>query len=204
MVPSYFFVQMQIHAKASELLPKQPLKPRARLAVLDAVEIFKLRGSGVQATELAHIYGVSEKTIRDIWTTRTWTRETWHLEPSRQVVLKQTGRPKGRTDSRPRRPKIRVDHLRMEQPICKSMQHEDQYSSSADSTPFANDKQSPLPCAVQLDSTGGAGHKAAAPVPPSLDEQLGAWDVGACSPESWDPFEQDWGRARAGLAMCAI
>ena len=202
---------MQIHAKAtflqSELLPKLPLKPRARLAVLDAVEIFKLRGSGVQATELANIYGVSEKTIRDIWTNRTWTRETWHLEPSRQVVLKQTGRPKGRTDSRPRRPKIRVDHLRMEQPVsvCTSMQpFEDQYWTSADSTQFADDAQSPLPCAFQLDSTGGARHDVKAPALPSLDEQLGAWDLEACSPESWDPFEQDWARARAGLAMCAV
>ena len=48
------------------------------------------------------MYGVSEKAIRDVWTARTWAKETWHLEPLRALALKQTGRPKGRRDSKPR------------------------------------------------------------------------------------------------------
>ncbi len=46
---------------------------------------------------------VSEKTVRDIWTGRTWSRETWHLDTSRNLQLKQLGRPKGCRDSQPRK-----------------------------------------------------------------------------------------------------
>ena len=199
-------------------LPKPAVKPRARLAVLDAVKIFKLRGSEIQATSVANMYGVSEKAIRDIWTARTWARETWHLEPSRDMVLKQAGRPKGRTDSKPRRTKARVNHRRTQnivnrpskgQPVGHSHQlSENSYFVSADSIAIADAARLQLPYVVK---PGRAG-EAPAPNPggvkalalPSLDEQLGAWDLEACSPESWDPFEQDWERARAGLAMCVV
>ena len=202
-------IRMQMHTEASflqsELLPKPMIKPRARLAASDAIEIFSVRRSGVQATRLAKMYGVSEKAIRDIWTARTWARETWHLEPSRDVVLKQAGRPKGSTDSKPRRTKNIVSRMCTGQPVGRGFElFENQCWWSEDRTQITDDAQSPLRCAVQLDRAGAAGFVVEASAPPSLDEQLGAWDLGACSPESWDPFEQDWGWARADLAMCAI
>ena len=209
-------MNIALFLEQSKQLHKPAVKPRARLAVLDAVKIFKLRGSEIQATSVANMYGVSEKAIRDIWTARTWARETWHLEPSRDMVLKQAGRPKGRTDSKPRRTKARVDRRRTQnnvsrpskgQPVGHSRQLSGgAYFASADSFAIADAARLQLPCAVQLGRAGGAWYdvKAQAPVPPSLDEQLGAWDLGACSPESWDPFERDWGRARAGLAMGVV
>ena len=207
-------MNIALFLEQSKQLPKPAVKPRARLAVLDAVKIFNLRGSDIQATTVANMYGVSEKAIRDIWTARTWARETWHLEPSRDMVLKQAGRPKGRTDSKPRRTKARVNHRRTqnivnrpskEQPIGHSHQRfENAYLSSADSFSIGDAARSQLPYSLQPGRAGDARYDGKGPAPPSLDEQLGAWDVGECSPESWDPFERDWGRARAVLAMCAV
>ena len=174
----------------SAQLSKPAKKPRARLAAVDAVEIFKVRRTGVQATNLANMYGVSEKAIRDIWTARTWARETWHLEPSRQMVLKQAGRPKGRTDSRPRPTKPAGHSNRL---------FENQSWPLADTANIADAHS--LCIAVPLDRAEDAGNDAAAFVLRSLDEQLGAWDLGACCPESSDPFERDWERARAALGM---
>ena len=125
----------------SRLFPKPAMKPRAKLAASDAIEIFSLRRSEVQATKLAHIYGISEKAIRDIWTARTWATETWHLEPSRELVLRQAGRPKGRTDSKPRRTtgKNIVNRLCKRQLVGHSHQYfENRKFSSADSTPIAD------------------------------------------------------------------
>ena len=189
----------------SRLFPQPAMKPRAKLAASDAIEIFRVRRSGVQATKLAHMYDVSEKAIRDIWTARTWATETWHLEPSRELVLRQAGRPKGRTDSKPRRIKNIVNRLRKGQLVGHSHQYfENQCFSSADSTPSMDVLQSPVCSVVQPERAGDAGFDVEASAPPSLDEQLGAWDLGACSPESWDPFMQDWERARAGLGKGAV
>jgi hypothetical protein len=80
-----------------------PFKPRARLTQDQAVEIFQMKSSAPSAVKIAVLYGVSEKTIRDIWTGRTWSRETCHLDTARTVVLKPVGRPKGRRDQKPRK-----------------------------------------------------------------------------------------------------
>ena len=73
--------------KAGNLLSKPP-KPRAILTSREAVAIFRhslpaegsssleigIIGSGkrLSAIAVARIYGVNEKTVRDIWTGRTW------------------------------------------------------------------------------------------------------------------------------------
>jgi hypothetical protein len=58
------------------------------------------------AETLSRIYGVSAKTVRDIWLGRTWYRETYHLDkdkaPLTNRLMKKAGRPKGAKDSRPR------------------------------------------------------------------------------------------------------
>ena len=62
---------------------------------------------GRSSADIAKEYGVTEKTIRDIWTGRTWFRETLHLEPSREKIAerltRQLGRPKGSKDRIQRR-----------------------------------------------------------------------------------------------------
>ena len=90
----------------------QCAKPRTVLTKEQAIDIFRLSASGYTtasgptATSVARAFGVSEKTIRDIWKGRTWCDETLPLDSSRQPKpRKKTGRPMGRKDSAPRRPK---------------------------------------------------------------------------------------------------
>jgi hypothetical protein len=78
-------------------------KPRARLSEEQVVAIFQVRSSAMTATEVAEVYGVSEKAVRDIWKGRTWSTETWHLDTSRPLQIKVVGRPKGCKDSNPRK-----------------------------------------------------------------------------------------------------
>ena len=80
-------------------------KPRARLTEAQVIQIFRfsLDSHRPSSANLATLFRVSEKAVRDIWTGRTWSRETWHLDKTRMLELKQTGRPKGCRDSRPRK-----------------------------------------------------------------------------------------------------
>ena len=90
----------------------QCAKPRAVLTKEQAINIFRIstfnytKASRPTATSVAKAFGVSEKAIRDIWNGRTWCEETLPLDSSRQPKpRKKTGRPLGRKDSAPRRPK---------------------------------------------------------------------------------------------------
>jgi hypothetical protein len=78
-------------------------KPRARLSEHQVITIFQAKTTTWTATELASVYGVSEKAVRDIWTGRTWSNETWHLDTSRPLQVKTVGRPRGCKDRRPRK-----------------------------------------------------------------------------------------------------
>ena len=85
-------------------------KPRAVLTKEQAIDIFRLSTSSYPklvrptATSVARAFGVSEKTIRDIWNGRTWYDETLPLDLSRpSKPPKKTGRPLGSKDSAPRR-----------------------------------------------------------------------------------------------------
>ena len=80
-------------------------KPQARLTEAQAVEVFKHKSRQRSATSVSKIFGVNEKTVRDIWSGRTWSHETWHLDTSRIMPLKKMGRPKGRVDTKPRKSK---------------------------------------------------------------------------------------------------
>jgi hypothetical protein len=63
-----------------------------------------------RAGHLARVFGVSIKTIRDIWVGRTWYRATFQLDPNKPVetdrLSKRPGRPKGVKDSKPRTRKL--------------------------------------------------------------------------------------------------
>ena len=56
------------------------------------------------STAVAQKYGVSSKTVRDIWCARTWHLQTMHLDPMRpQRPPARPGRPRGSKDKAPRR-----------------------------------------------------------------------------------------------------
>ena len=75
-----------------------------------AIEIFRLKSNlrsiGLRTSLIAEQYGVSAKTIRDIWIGRTWYRDTYPLETSRSDALerftRKIGRPAGARDLKPR------------------------------------------------------------------------------------------------------
>mmetsp|Transcript_28123 Transcript_28123/g.74242 ORF Transcript_28123/g.74242 Transcript_28123/m.74242 type:complete len:283 (+) Transcript_28123:116-964(+) len=65
-----------------------------------------------RAGALARAFGVSVKTIRDIWIGRTWYRATFDLDPGKQDEVpnrlhKKPGRPRGAKDSKPRTKKAK-------------------------------------------------------------------------------------------------
>jgi hypothetical protein len=90
---------------------QRALKPHARLTEEEALDIYRLRAAAPSAVKIAACYGISEKAVRDIWTARTWSRETSQLDSTRTVEPKQIGRPKGRTDSKPRRKRASVNKI---------------------------------------------------------------------------------------------
>uniref|UniRef100_A0A7S0LV42 Uncharacterized protein n=1 Tax=Cryptomonas curvata TaxID=233186 RepID=A0A7S0LV42_9CRYP len=84
---------------------------RAILTERDAQDIFMYKPASsakerYNAGVLARFYGVSIKTVRDIWVGRTWYRSTFHLDPSKPILSarldKKPGRPRGAKDSKPR------------------------------------------------------------------------------------------------------
>ena len=87
----------------------QACKTRTVLTLQQALQIFEIKleqsNSSAQGTlrqrrtaaAVARSFGVSEKTVRDIWIGRTWVREMMHLDPARAAkahILKLPGRPR--------------------------------------------------------------------------------------------------------------
>jgi hypothetical protein len=66
-----------------------PSKHRARLTEEAVIQIFTRRHDKVSPTVVSNLYGVNEKTVRDIWSGRTWSKETRHLDPSRAASSKK-------------------------------------------------------------------------------------------------------------------
>jgi hypothetical protein len=85
-------------------------KRRAILTELQAIEIFAFRNESSilrmvsSASVVAKRYGINERTVRDIWTQRTWTHATCSLAANAGPMAKRTmGRPVGSKDARPRK-----------------------------------------------------------------------------------------------------
>ena len=97
----------------TELASKVP-KPRAILTEKQAVHIFELKQHRrlshgkrpLSAAGIARVFSMNEKTVSYIWKGRTWSRETWHLDCSRQILIKQPGKPKGCKDTKQRQRRI--------------------------------------------------------------------------------------------------
>ena len=189
-------------------------KPRAKLSEAQVLTIFHARTSALTAPNVAMVFGVSDKTVRDIWKGRTWSRETWHLDKSRSLQIKELGRPKGSRDTKPR---------------TKRVIHRDELAASTGST--AHCQVPSQPCSAHTDRRGVAGHafmQDAVDGPlaehahwmakhalsadsgaciqdsgavqrssrirghASVDEQLHCWDEFWCTSTSEDPFRGDW------------
>jgi hypothetical protein len=179
-------------------LPKIAAKPRAVLTRADVIAIFQIKATLAlaSATKVAKFYGVSEKTIRDVWTRRTWAVETWHLDPSSALNMKQPGRPLGSRDSKPRKQR---------QPFTESSPLS-QFSSSAQDAACGtvHDDQILLEeevwvCDEQIifqESAGGHDsdgiHAGWCAPSKSIDDELFEWEQGRQADFWLDPFHEGW------------
>ena len=191
--------QMQtIHPEAV----RHRCKPRARLTEDQVLDIFKLKGSSKYASQLGALHGVSEKTVRDIWTGRTWSLETHHLDTSRPIVIKNPGRPKGSKDSKPRKQKGQSvqNHLRQSH---QSLGSNNKHSLPRSTTPcelsidesYVHDNRSDCDFKLWTGPQGPASHISASMRRSSVDDELHEWkEQSWCSPRT-DPFRRDWNPA---------
>jgi hypothetical protein len=86
----------------SEAAPTFRSKQRSRLTEAEVIQIFCRWHDNKSPTVVSNLYGVNEKTVRDIWSGRTWSKETRHLDPSRALAFKKAGSPTGSKDTKPR------------------------------------------------------------------------------------------------------
>ena len=174
-------------------LQSSSVKGRSRtvLTKQEVIEIFKLKQqatssktSTFQSEQVCKMFGVSPKTIRDIWVGRTWYRATHQLDPARKDssirLGRQPGRPKGSKDARPR---VRKGQNSMPTKIFES----DSFFGSA--MPYFHGlcaASSIIPEKVQSLSS----------VNPSTEDLLSKSDLPtnfkAKSSEFIDPFHDDW------------
>jgi hypothetical protein len=172
-----------------------------------AVTIFQAKTSAVTADEVATVYGVSEKAIRDIWNGRTWSRETWHLDTSRPLHLKLTGRPKGCRDSKPRKRRCnsREEKISSTSPTAQvpCRPHTEMHSVAGNAL-----KQTSLQITLgqhanlMIESAhstelaacfeGSSAWHQSTSCHASVDEQLHEWDAFWRASTSVDPFSGDW------------
>jgi hypothetical protein len=100
------------------------LKQRAVLTKDQAIEIFRLslthssNKKRPTAVSVSRAFNISEKTVRDIWSARTWHDDTLPLDVNRTPrPAKKIGRPPGKIDSNPRKPRtVKSLHLRNQRP----------------------------------------------------------------------------------------
>ena len=147
-------------------------KPQARLTATEAVEIFRCKEANRSSTAVSKIYGVNEKTIRDIWRGRTWSKETQHLDPSRVVSIKKLGRPQGCRDSNSRKPRTpHIDAIsKANNAFDRSITFEDDERETALLLNSGNDWFNNT---VSFDEYRKV-------FCPSIDEQLYEWDRKGC------------------------
>ena len=150
---------------------------RCRLTEDEAIGIFQCKDGPSNATKTARAFCVSEKTVRDIWTGRTWAKETSHLDASRTIKATQMGRPKGRRDSHPRKSR-RVNNSHTLQALSGQVTAKHYPGWKGDSVAKAKDHQ--IPRTAKPD-----GRR-------SLDTLLLIWEQHPIeSPVFHDPFHQD-------------
>ena len=185
------------HFQSSPQPHKDLSKSRAKLTESDALNIYYCKGSVTSAAAISKLYRVSEKAVRDIWTGRTWSRETWHLDESRPFPTKKMGRPLGRKDAQPRKPRSLLTILESstisQTPTNVSLKPdsidmEPAFSLEMNERPQAHKKES-----EEVPSSAWCWHD------PSIDELL--HEKTQCEFETAfeDPFGPDWAAFRCSL-----
>ena len=169
---------------------------RAILTDEQAQEIFRKKPSPhskgrERAAALARMYGVSIKTVRDIWIGRTWYRATYHLDASKPPAIerlaKKLGRPKGIKDSKPRIKKISVDAGAEGNAI-------NHLSTALHPLPIRGCEENQNDRSLCSASYCSSGFLETAPtLPPQDDRYFAAWLASPIQTDEFeDPFREDW------------
>ena len=200
----------------------QSSKHRAILSVKQAICIFELKlqmdssnyGSQSRSAKIvAGLYGVNEKTVRDIWQGRTWSCETWHLDSTRMLKYTRPGRPNDCKDKKARKHRApesqdgKLDPYGKPVKATKGLRANDHNSSQ--SSPTTTAPKQPLIGSSGQDNEHdedllpqgdrGADQRSPDHSSPShirkdsIDAQLYRWAQGrACLHRLQDPFRDDW------------
>lgn len=166
-------------------------RPRAILNETQAIDIFHIKlaaNASMQArpspVQVAFLFGISEKAVRDIWKGRTWAKETHHLDPTRQVPMqKRCDRPRGSKGSMPRKISrhwnLGIEHNPMI-PILET----DITSIDACAAISSSQQHCDGDVKQRRNSISISG---------SIDRQLHEWTEGKSKPlKLVDPFRLDW------------
>jgi hypothetical protein len=167
---------------------------RKRLSATAVIGIFIRKGGPCNASKVAKEYGISEKAVRDIWTGRTWKKETRLLDCSRLDVLQNFGRLKGRRSSQPKNSRnIQVkDDASVENILDVTRQVEADELCNEPS--MARQEMEDKEMTRMIPSTGTTAlfFKLEAAAIRSLDVQLHSWERQyKTAPDFYDPFHQD-------------
>ena len=177
-------------------------KPRARLSVVQVLTIFQAKGSASTAAKLGAVYSVSEKAVRDIWSGRTWSRETWNSDSSGPLQLKRVGRPIGCKDKQPRKKRVNCHDELAASTNLKGVEvafRQDilQMPPSQQASRLFGIRQGAV--LVECIDDSAAWHRSTAtwqahstPCHPSVDGQLHEWDAFWRFSFGADPFCGDW------------
>ena len=180
-------------------------KPRAVLNAQQAIEIFRISLAAnacmlacPSAVRIAASFGICEKTVRDIWKGRTWSRETHHLDHARPVLMrKASGRPRGSKDSRPRN-------------LSRGWKSGLVSGVRAPIPPSIGPCRLPATCITPIDvcmaidpsqrfQNERLSHQRNV-ISDSVDYQLHEWIEGTSEPSALvDPFQVDWMAARESI-----
>ena len=188
------------HFQSSPHPQNEVSKSRAKLTEYDALNIYHCKGRIISASAKSKLYGVSEKAVRDIWTGRTWSRKTWHLDESRPFPAKKMGRPFGRKDAQPRKPRS-LRTIPESQTSCDKPVHISPESQSPDMESLFSLVMNERPEARKMDteevvedtSSAWRGHDQ------SIDHLLHEKTQYGFGTTFKDPFGPDWAAVHRSL-----
>ena len=142
-------------------------KHRRRLTESQVQSIYLAKKPGIRATKIACSFGVNEKTVRDIWSGRTWAKETLHRS-----------------------------HGDSERSGSLSRVFERKQPKGTLMVQLATDQNRDRRTEIKIENIGqcyGGLEHLTDPDIISIDDQLWTWDEAIwCDLRSSDPFKFDW------------
>ena len=158
-------------------------KNRSKLSLDDVITIYRARPLSLSPSKLAIVYGVSEKAIRDIWSGRTWSKDTWHTDTSMGVQIEQPDRskPSDHEATRTKRSSLLCHKMRINGVLMGSV-------PPLRNNVHIDERKDRAAAELSNQHTPGQSFDATA-----LDDLLLEWETrDLVGPFPEDPFHNDW------------